>query len=75
MVKEKEHYAIRSFIDLTRVLVPNAPVALTINGKGVLYKKIPRELSSGNIFEDLLPNANPAEFYVLLSQYENFVAA
>lgn len=74
IIKEKEIRFPGSLDQLLKKLDPACPVALTINGKGVLHKKIPPEVSEGQRFEAVLPNANPAGFYVESDKYETFLS-
>jgi hypothetical protein len=56
--------------DLKKSFPAKLPMALNISGKGVLYRKIERveEIDQRN-FNQILPNANPDDFYV-----QNFVS-
>jgi hypothetical protein len=63
VIKEKESQPLATLVDLQNLIPPGSPVALAINGKGVLHKKIDRAAWSPNILEAILPNANPADFY------------
>jgi len=49
--------------DLKQVNVQNLPVALSIDGKGVLFKKVER-VNQKKLIHHLLPNAKETEFHV-----------
>ena len=72
VVKEKESQPFQSLEELQKLIPPGSPVAVTINGKGVLHKKIERDAWSENILERILPNANPADFYLDKFECETF---
>lgn len=72
VVKETESHSFSSIAALHKVIPAGSPVAVTINGKGVLHKKIIRENLTGNLFDAILPNANPADFYLEHYDSESF---
>src|SRR5450631_348618 len=74
IVKEKELTEIHSWEDLTRKVSAGDPIALTLNGKGILHKKIIGHVSGKGLFESALPNANPNDFYLQSDQQENFTS-
>jgi hypothetical protein len=73
--KEGEWHFIDSLETLTKELTTETPIVLVINGKGVLTKKIPAPTLPINPIGELLPNANPAEFYYQTTQYDKFGVA
>jgi hypothetical protein len=64
IIKEKEWRQIDSLEDLSNQLPGEIPVALVVNGKGVLHKKLQEQPSQAKILEAVLPSADPAEFYI-----------
>jgi hypothetical protein len=74
IVKEKEVHGLTSFRELSGVIPAGSPVAITINGKGTLFKTLPVETVSADVFEAVLPNGNPGEFYVQIARYQNTLA-
>lgn len=74
IVKDKDIQFLNSLEQLSGKITPAFPVAVTINGKGVLHKKVPLEALSANPFENILPNANPAEFYMEVTRFESFAS-
>jgi Tfp pilus assembly protein PilN len=74
IVKEKEVHGLTSFRELSGVIPAGSPVAITINGKGTLFKTLPVETLSADVFESVLPNGNPGEFYVQVGRYQNTLA-
>jgi hypothetical protein len=74
IVKEKEVHGLSSFRELSGVIPAGSPVAITINGKGTLFKTLPVETISAAVFEAVLPNGNPGEFYVQVGRYQNTLA-
>jgi Tfp pilus assembly protein PilN len=63
VIKEKESQPLSTLGDLQNLIPAGSPVAVAVNGKGVLHKKIDRAAWSPNVLESILPNANPADFY------------
>jgi len=63
VIKEKESQPLRSLAELQKLIPAGSPVAVALNGKGVLHKKIARADWSPSALENILPNANPADFY------------
>ena len=74
IVKEKEVHGLSSFRELSGVIPAGSPVAVTINGKGTLFKTLPVDTVSAAVFEAVLPNGNPGEFYVQIARYQNTLA-
>src|SRR5579863_10018945 len=74
IVKEKEVHGLSTFRELSGVIPAGSPVAITINGKGTLFKTLPIETVSADVFESVLPNGNPGEFYVQVGRYQNTLA-
>jgi len=71
-VKENKVQGIKSFDKL----VPprkNEPVSLVINGKGVLIKKLSSLKDSENPIAEVLPQANPSDFYYQVKKLENLI--
>lgn len=50
------------------------PVALVLNGKGILVKKTTQPVTERNAVSVILPQANPAEFYTQTEKYTQFSA-
>ena len=72
IIKEREVHSMVAFSELNKVIPAGSPVAITVSGKGVLHKKIPAGTSGDHVFETALPNGNPGDFYMEISQYEHF---
>lgn len=70
VIKESERHSIATVADLAKLIPSGAAVAVTVNGKGVVHKKISAEDGTNKIFEKALPNANPVDFYVEIGYYE-----
>jgi hypothetical protein len=71
IIKEREFQVLGATGELLKKLEPGCPVAVTVNGKGVLHKKISPEVPENQRFETVLPNANPAGFYLETEPYES----
>lgn len=75
IIKEKEVHSVDCIANLEKVIPIGAPLAVTISGKGVLHKKIPPGEGTDKVFETILPNGNPGDFYMQISPYEHFSSA
>ncbi|HYE56507.1 MAG TPA: hypothetical protein VD996_16775 [Chitinophagaceae bacterium] len=51
------------------------PVCLVLNGKGIITRKIPLTKNDSFTLGEVLPNANPGDFYFYADQYEAFAIA
>jgi hypothetical protein len=74
VVKEKEVHSLGSAEALRKHVSAGTPVAVALNGKGILHKRVPLEALTGNIFETVLPNGNPADFYMEICPYETWAS-
>jgi hypothetical protein len=74
VVKEKEVHSIASAEALGQLVSAGTPLAVVLNGKGILHKKVPLEALTGNVFETVLPNGNPADFYMEICPYESWAS-
>ena len=74
VVKEKEVHSLGSAEALGKHVSAGTPLAVVLNGKGILHKKIPLEALIGNVFETVLPNGNPADFYMEICPYEGWAS-
>jgi len=63
IVKKKEFHFLSSYEDLVQKAGVKAPLAITINGRGVLQKKMEARDLTDRPVEAMLPNANPNDFY------------
>jgi hypothetical protein len=72
VVKRMEFQYLRSYEELVKKISTKTPVAVIIQGKGVLQKKISSASAPDKVFEEALPNANPNEFFVEMAQFEHF---
>lgn len=52
-----------SFDDLTPLIKSKNPICLSIDGKGIVHKKVDIT-AENNILNQVMPNANPESFYV-----------
>lgn len=50
--------------ELAGLIPKDVPVALTISGKGVLFKKASGNLEGSSLLEQILPNAMPDDLYI-----------
>jgi Tfp pilus assembly protein PilN len=75
VIKEKQSHGISSLADLPKKASPGIPVAVAINGKGILHKKALPDIDKGGLFEAILPNSNPNEFYLDISGQQGFLYA
>ncbi len=75
IVKEKEALFVGSMEELAKKIPVDLPLALTINGKGVLHKKITGPARKEKRFDVLLPNANPHDFYLQVLPCRDFDSA
>src|SRR5258705_10213587 len=58
-----ENFSTVFFGEKTPKINDDAPLAVVINGKGVLTKIIPESSTKDNPFSSVLPGANPSDFY------------
>ena len=73
--KEKEFHFLTSFEDLIRKCGARLPVAASVNGKGILQKKISRvQLADGSPLKAVLPNANPNDLYVSVTRSDEIAS-
>jgi len=70
--KEKELSLLSSYEELTARTGTSRPLAVSVNGRGLLHKKLPAGDLKGHPIEMILPNANPHEFYHAVTRLENF---
>jgi hypothetical protein len=49
-------------------------MAIVVNGKGVLHRKIGVENTSKNLIDNILPNANPHEFFQSVTEWNAFTS-
>ena len=63
IVREITVAGIRSIKEISASISKGTPVALIINGKGILNKKITDGADTANSITSILPNSNPADFY------------
>jgi hypothetical protein len=72
--KEFEYSHLTQITQLKEKLSINIPIALVINGKGMLQKKIEDKSISNENFdiEKILPNINPNDFFQQFESYEAF---
>jgi Tfp pilus assembly protein PilN len=64
IVKEKEIHFLSSSEELAKKIPLDCPVAVTVTGRGVLYKQPAPGVSEEDLFGSVLPNANPNEFHM-----------
>jgi len=69
IVKKREFHFLETFEQLVQKAGTKVPVALTINGRGVLQKKLKADELTDRPVEALLPNANPNDFYYSVTIY------
>jgi hypothetical protein len=74
VVKQKEFHFVNSYDNLCEKISPKIPIVVTINGKGILHKKIEATATSEESFENILPNANPNQFFRQESTFGKFVS-
>ena len=74
IVKRVEFHSIGSYTELLDKISIVPPISVVINGKGVLQKTISHDAISENPFDNILPNANPNEFYVQVTRFENIAS-
>ena len=73
--KEKEFHFLTSFEELIRKCGVRLPVAVSVNGKGILQKKISlAQLADGSPLKAVLPNANPNDLYVSVTRLDEFAS-
>lgn len=73
--KEQEWSSLASLDELAAKIPAKIPVTVVLNGKGVLVKMLEAAKASANTVTDVLPQSNPAEFYVItLAQHEQLLA-
>lgn len=70
--KEKEFHFLGSFEELLKKTGVGWPLAVSVNGKGVLQKKLALKDLPANPVETILPNANPGEFYHSVTESPEF---
>ena len=63
IVKKKEFHFLSSLEDLVQKVGVKLPLAITVNGRGILQKKLAARDLTDRPVEAMLPNANPNDFY------------
>jgi len=61
--------------ELSAKLNKKYPVSLVLNGKGIITRKIALSKNGSFTLGEVIPNANPGDFYFYADQYESFAIA
>jgi hypothetical protein len=72
VVKQNEFQFLHSYDNLHEKVSTKTPVVVIINGKGILQKKIEINSATSISVENILPNANPNQFYIQETTFEKF---
>lgn len=72
--KVLEQYHLETIADLKNKITTDIPLALVLNGKGILQKRIEGILTTQQNFDfsSILPNINPTDFFYQFDSYSNF---
>ena len=68
LVKLSEHHSINSLDESKNKADISCPIALTITGKGVIFKRVPTSELGENPLQLVLPTANPNDFYIEITK-------
>lgn len=72
VIKDESVTNIREIKILAEKVNKSIPLAVVLNGKGILTRKTTATHPSGNPIASLLPGANPAEFYYQIFETPHF---
>jgi hypothetical protein len=74
-IVKTDAFVCRSVEEFSKKVTDKLPVAIVLNGRGIIVKKVMLSKPGSITLVDVLPNANPSEFYFYADVYEGFAIA